>query len=121
MSKQAATTIPGLCVVVKMGGKIRRMMFDLNAWAFIEEKTGLAINDEELWKNISFGRVLILLKAAFLHENPNISMKELGRMFDASGLPTITDAIKLAMQRQTDTTEEQPASPLATETASVTA
>ena len=110
----SATTvnIPDLAVTVKMGGKVRRFMFDLLAWAYVEDHTGLAINDDALWQNLTFQRILIVVKAALLHESPDISLKELGGMFDASGVPIITKAIRRAMEKQSEKGTDGAESPL---------
>ena len=110
----SATTvnIPDLAVTVKLGGKVRHFMFDLLAWAYVEDHTGLAINDETLWQNLTFKRILIIVKAALLHESPDISLKELGGMFDATGAPIITKAIRRAMEKQSEKGKDGGASPL---------
>lgn len=97
-----ANNIPDLTVKVRLGGKVRRFMFDLLAWAYIEDHTGHAINDEALWQNLTYTRILTIVKAALLHESPDISLKELGGMFDVSGVPIITKAIRRAMEKQSE-------------------
>lgn len=98
----ASVNVPDLTVTVRLGGKVRRFMFDLMAWAYIEDNTGKAINDQDLWDNMSFGRTLIVVKAALLHESPDLSLKEIGGMFDASGMPIITAALRRAMEKQSE-------------------
>lgn len=114
VQKMSATmvNIPDLAVTVKMGGKVRRFMFDLLAWSYVEDHTGLAINDDTLWQNLTFQRILIIVKAALLHESPDISLKELGGMFDASGVPVITKAIRRAMEKQSEKGTDGAESPL---------
>lgn len=91
-------------IPIEIGGKKRHLRFDLNAMAEFEEATGTPLTGENISKVMSQGgakALRALLWACLLHEDENLTLKEVGswvNLKDINELPgKILEAFEAAM------------------------
>lgn len=84
-------------VTINKGGKERHLRFDLNAFAYLEEKYG---SIDAVMEKIDKGSILALrdlLWAGLRHEDDQLTLEEVGAMFDLRNLEEVSKQIYEAM------------------------
>jgi len=92
----ADKAVPG--VVVTIGGKERRLIFDFWAFFLIEKQTGKNALNGEMFTQPSVSDILTLLWAG-LQTTEKISMEDLGHMINFKDMPVLSEAIKQAFDQ----------------------
>jgi hypothetical protein len=86
----------GYGVAIELNGKTRRLRYDLNAFADLEEKLDSAPTEFEEKLN-SFTAVRALIWAGLTHEEPELTEREVGQWIGPGGL-AMADAIDKVRQ-----------------------
>lgn len=84
-------------VTINKGGKERHLRFDLNAFAYLEEKYG---SIDAVMEKIDKGSILALrdlLWAGLRHEDDQLTLEDVGAMFDLRNLEEVSKQIYEAM------------------------
>lgn len=74
--------------------KPRRLLFDFNALAALEEKTGKNMLDAASWQSEDARFVRLILWASLLHEDPELTVEDAGALMHPENLPKIMAALK---------------------------
>jgi hypothetical protein len=78
--------------------KPRRLRFDFNAFASYEEVTGKSILAEGFQEGLNSVRGLrALLWAALLHEDPNLTLTDVGAMLHLGNARQVSDSVQAAL------------------------
>lgn len=78
--------------------KERHLRFDLNAMAMVEDRLKLG-NFAELTKGqVGAGQLRVLLWAALLHEDKNLTVEQVGAWVDGANWDTMTGALGKAIE-----------------------
>lgn len=77
--------------------KERSLRFDLNAFAEIEEKFGDIDQAMNLVEAGNVKAIRFVVWAGLIHEDENLSEKEVGRMIDAYNLPAVSVSLIQAL------------------------
>lgn len=91
---------------VILNGETRNLVFDLNAFAEIEEAYG---DIEEAMKAMEKGSIKalrLLLWSGMLHESEDITIKEVGRMIDMAGIQDLNGVIVEGLGAHMPTAEQ---------------
>jgi len=80
-------------VEVTIGGKKRTLLYDMFAFAELEKEFGDLMSVQEALQVVSIKNVLIMLRAGLLHENENLTIKELGHSMGLRDLQQIVNNI----------------------------
>jgi len=98
-------------IPVKIGEETKYLHYDLNAFAELEEIYGSIDGAMNALSQGSIKAVINILRAGLLHENENLTAKEVGRMFDLSCMQEIggliNRAITQAMPEQKEETKSK--------------
>lgn len=91
--KKIVINVPEAQLVTMNLDKERHLKFDLNAFAMLEEKYGSI--DEALRKieNGSITALRFILWAGLVHEDPTLTVEDVGRMFDIRNLSEVSKQI----------------------------
>lgn len=92
MSNPVAPTVP------IMLDKPRQLRADFNALANIEEKTGKNTLNNEIWEDISAAHLRVLLWALLLHEDPTLTLEQVGAMMHPGNVMEIGKAVIQALR-----------------------
>jgi len=87
--------------------KSRSLYMDLNAMVKFEEATGKRIFDQELWVAISARDVRALLWACLLHEDPDLTVEQVGSMIDFSNMNDVIAKLQEAFMLALPNPDEQ--------------
>lgn len=84
----------GRTVTINLGGKERRLKFDLNAVAEIGERLNINVRMESLWKDITsaslpLSSLRVLLWAGLRHEDTEITPEEVGSWVDQDNIKEV--------------------------------
>ncbi|MGE5553294.1 MAG: hypothetical protein ACM3XZ_05145 [Betaproteobacteria bacterium] len=90
MSKPTAPTAP------IMLDRERHLLINFNTLALIEEKTGKNTLRSETWQNISASDLRVFLWACLLHEDPELTLEQVGAMLTMDKVAEITAALQAA-------------------------
>jgi hypothetical protein len=85
-------------VEVKIGGKVRKLVFNMWAFYLLERETGKNVLQGELFSSPTSSDILTLLWAG-LQSTEKVSIEDLGKMVELSDLPDISKAITEAFQQ----------------------
>ena len=85
-------------VEVKIGGKARKLVFNMWAFYLLEKETGKNVLQGEVFSNPTAKDILTLVWAG-LQSSEKISLEDLGKMIDFSNLAEISKAITEAFQQ----------------------
>lgn len=90
-----------LLVPLELGGTSRRLRFDMNAYAELEQY-GVNVFDPESLGDLdkllrSPKMVNQFLRCALLHEEPEITVRDVGALYTARDLPAVVEAISAAI------------------------
>lgn len=75
----------------------RHLLLDFNALALIEEKTGKNTLDGATWSNMTASTMRVFLWACLLHEDPSLTLEQVGKMLTPASIPAVTEAIQKVM------------------------
>lgn len=82
-------------LVKVMLDKERTLKFDLNALVDVEDNLGFSL--AELEDKMSIKTLRVLLHAGLLHEDPELTQQDVGRMIDFENLAEVQDALSKAL------------------------
>jgi len=84
--------------------KERTLRFDLNAMEIFEETAGVRLSDKEALENLSSKNIKILLWACLIDDDPELTLKQLGRLITTDNLDMAAEALKNMMEGKGETT-----------------
>lgn len=105
--KSQAVPIPGGGVRFDLGGKSRVLRFDFNALCAVEEATGINALDGEVWVAPTAKTARALLWASLLHEDPGLTIQEVGSWLTPHNFQSVADALASAYGAAMGGGEEQ--------------
>lgn len=85
-------------VEIEIGGKKRKLVFDMWAFYLLEKETGKNAISGEIFTKPSATDIIVLIWAALQHEE-KISLEAVGRMMSLTNLPVVTAAIQKAFDQ----------------------
>lgn len=88
-------------ITVKLGGKERALAYDLNAFSAIEDEGGIG-------DGMSAKSIRLMLWAGLLHEDPELTIREVGAMVAPRDLETIAEAVGAAFNRDAPPAKDRP-------------
>ncbi len=91
MRKKADPTVE-----IELGGKKRKLVFDLNAFSLLEEATGKNMLAGELFVKPSLTDIVKFIWAGLQHHEEGITRKEIGKMAGVEDIPRFMEAIQAA-------------------------
>lgn len=94
-------------IEIKLNGQPYRIIFDLNAMAEVEEKYGSVGKAVIAMQQGSFKAIRCVLWAMLLHDNPELTEKEVGSMVTVGNLDEIVEHITAAVNKDTPSEEER--------------
>lgn len=74
----------------------RNIVLDLNAYCMAEELTGKNFMKRDVWDNLSFRDVRALTFAGLLHDDPKITIENVGAMIHVGNLEAVSNALTSA-------------------------
>jgi hypothetical protein len=80
-------------VLITLGGRELKLVFDFNAVAFVEEQTGRNLLDESGWQKINGSALSIVLWAAALKEQPELTLKEVRSLMRGNQVPLVSSKV----------------------------
>lgn len=83
---------------IVLGGKERTLRFDFNALAELERETGINALDGSVWTNPSVTITRALLWAGMLHEEPELTIREVGSWLRLDNVEEVIGLIATAYQ-----------------------
>ncbi|MFA2595281.1 hypothetical protein [Bacillus cereus] len=75
--------------------KERTLLFDLNALADVEDRLGVSMT--EIGNNISIKIMRTLLHAGLVHEDPELTERQVGSMITMDNIAEVQEALSVAM------------------------
>ncbi len=81
-----------------LGGKERKLVFDLWAFRLLEKETGKNALGGEMFEKLSANDLLVLTWAA-IQSDEKLSIEQVGHMLSLADLPRLADVIKLAFEQ----------------------
>lgn len=85
-------------VEVELGGEVRRLKYDLNALAELEDALGYPVTQLRD-DRIGVRELRALVWAGLLHEEPKLTLKAAGSMIELDRIEEITKAVTEALER----------------------
>jgi len=87
-------------IAIEIGGKLRKLRMDLNAMAEFEEATGQSLFGVNITEINKMGAKALraLIWACLLHEDENLTLKEVGGWITIDNLGEIADQILAAFE-----------------------
>lgn len=82
-------------LVKVMLDKERTLKFDLNALVDVEDNLGFSL--AELEDKMSIKTLRVLLHAGLQHEDPELTLQDVGRMIDFENLSEVQEALSKAL------------------------
>ena len=73
--------------------RVRHARLDFNALGAAEEATGLNLLDPESWPRMNAGQLRVLIHAALVWEDPELTLAQVGAMLSMSRFPEITEIL----------------------------
>lgn len=92
---------------VRLDGNDRTLVFDLNAFAEIEDAYGDIELAMQKMQAGSPKALRILLWAGLLHENEELTLKEVGKMLDMAGIQDLTHILVQGLGAHTPSEADQ--------------
>lgn len=92
----ADKAVPG--VLFTLGGKNRRLVFDMWAFYLLEKETGKNALAGEMFQSLTATDLLVLTWAAVQSEE-KLTIEQVGKMLSLSDLPALAEAIKQAFEQ----------------------
>lgn len=100
-------TLRNKAVTINLDGKDRTLIYDLNAFADLEEVYGDLNSMLTALQSGSIKAVRKFLYVGFLHDDENITEREVGKMFDMSNIEEVTKKLEEAMTKALPPVEEK--------------
>jgi hypothetical protein len=75
----------------------RTLRYDFNAMCLIEERTGINLLNEDLGRHLSAKVLRIALWAMLLHEDPSLTLEQVGTMLHPGSMDAVNAAIPQAV------------------------
>ncbi len=97
MSPRRKPTAPGVEIVLD---RPRRLVYDFNALAAIEETLGINALDPALWEDAALmtaTRLRAVLWAGLLADDPDLTIEAVGAMLTPDRIETATEALTAAL------------------------
>lgn len=88
-------------VEIELGGKTRTLNYDLNAIAELEDKTGVEVSDMAEMK-MSIKNVRAMLWAGLIHEDEDLTEKEVGAMVNMHNMEYVQEKLAEAFVPKND-------------------
>lgn len=87
----------GRTVPIELGGHTRHLRFDLNALAAVGDELGIEVRldsfaEDLMSKPLPFSALRVLLWAALLHEEPSLTVKDVGAWVDSDNVGEVSKA-----------------------------
>lgn len=92
MAKKKTQSVP----VVLADGKTYNLRFDFNSLITIEQETNKSL--QEVMENSGLQTIRVLLYAALLHENPEMTVRQAGALVDLQTLEDLSGKINEAVE-----------------------
>lgn len=93
--------------------KPRRLRYDLNALAEIEEGTGKPLTELNQG-NMGVRDIRLILWAGLVHEDPNLTQRDVGAMVSGENLGQVMDKLKEALELAIGSPKNVPKGPSGT-------
>jgi hypothetical protein len=94
MQQRSKINLP---IEIELGGKTRHFKLDMNAMAVYEWLTGKTIFNQNT-EDIGVSDIRALLYALLIHEDPDLTLEQVGSMVDISKLDDISDKLTEAFE-----------------------
>jgi hypothetical protein len=88
-------------VEIELGGKVRTLNYDLNAMAELEDKLGIEVSEMENMK-MSIKNVRAMLWAGLIHEDEELTEKEVGAMVNMQNMNYVQERLTEAFVPKND-------------------
>jgi hypothetical protein len=98
-------------VPITLGGRELKLVFDFNAVALVEEQTGRNLLDESGWLKINGSALSIILWAAALKEQPELTLKDVRGLMRGNQVPLVSQKVLEAWTLSKPKPEEKPEDP----------
>jgi hypothetical protein len=85
-------------IEVELGGQPMKVVYDLNAFADLEETYGTVNDAMEALSSGSIKTIRTLLWVGLRSFNPDITEREVGALIGMSGIEAVSEAITLAIE-----------------------
>lgn len=82
---------------IKLGKQTLHLHYNLNAFAELEEAYGSVDGAMQALSDGSVKAILNVLRAGLLHENEELTLKEVGKLFDLSQIKQVGELINTAI------------------------
>jgi hypothetical protein len=79
-------------VEVELGGKVRNLRYTMNALAEIEDRLGVPLSEMENVK-MTMKNVRIILHCGLIHEDEELTEKEVGNMVDLENMQYVQERV----------------------------
>jgi hypothetical protein len=93
---------------IQIGNETKNLFYDLNAFAELEEIYGSVEKAMDALTKGSVKAIINILWAGLIHENENLTQKEVGKMFDLSSMNEIGELINKAITNAVPGSEDKP-------------
>jgi hypothetical protein len=96
-------SIPKVKVPIELGGNAYNLVMTYNAWCDVERVAGMnpfSMDENEAFDLSSPSNVRVMLWAGLRHENPSLTLEQVGDMLDATpgGFTTALVAVAQALE-----------------------
>jgi hypothetical protein len=102
--KDVRTVVKG--EVILSDGKVRHLVFDLNAFAELEETYGSIEGAMNQMEKGSIKALRTLLWAGLIHEDETLTQRKVGSLINLTNLPDITKMVSASLGQAMPETEE---------------
>jgi hypothetical protein len=79
-------------VEVELGGKVRNLRYTMNALAEIEDNLGVPLSEMDKVK-MTIKNVRVILWAGLIHEDEELTQKEVGNMVDLENMEAVQEKV----------------------------
>lgn len=100
---------PGVKIVLD---KERTLLLDLNGMAAFEEATGKSLFTSEMKENMGARELRALLWACLIHEEPALTLKDVGSWITAENMEEVARQINVAFSNAVGEKKEKDADPI---------
>ncbi len=96
---------------LKLNGKTYQLTYDFESIAQAEETTGIELLVGVDWRKINARRIRAMLYASMVKAQPDITLKEIGKLITVLNLPNIESALVDCWMNSTPEKEEETENP----------
>ncbi|KKM90808.1 hypothetical protein LCGC14_1234800 [marine sediment metagenome] len=90
------SNLPDRFTVIEIGGRVWRLLFDFNAMARMEEAINHDVLNVRFWRNFGARDARAMLWASMLHEEPELTIEQVGSMVTMKNLAMVVKACHAA-------------------------